>query len=113
MRKVLTLLFLISAKLCLAQWQQLPGTDAATSVLSGQINYFASNDTFIWTGTDASWVFRKNTQGFGLWEVKNNGLKSFTIFSLHYAAGSLIATTTQGVYRSDNGGNSWQAINNG
>ncbi|HYG16388.1 MAG TPA: T9SS type A sorting domain-containing protein [Bacteroidia bacterium] len=96
-----------------AQWQRLPGPTPVFGGIAGNVTCIATNDTFVWTGTEKSGVFRVDAQTIQAWVPKNNGLKSFTIFSLFSANGLLVATTQQGVYKSTDNGDNWSAINTG
>lgn len=95
------------------QWERLPGPIPDYYGLAGNATCIATNDTFVWMGTASSGIFRTDAQFFANWQPKNKGVQTFTIYSLTYAKGLLVATTKRGVYKSTDYGDTWTAINTG
>lgn len=113
-RQYITAIFflLLSFNPLLAQWERLNGPTITQGEV-GNITCIATNDSFVWSGTESSGIFRYNNLTPTQWEPINTGIKSFTIFSLTHNQSNLIATTDKGIYLSTNNGTTWASINNG
>ncbi len=107
------LLFCLVSTFANAQWQRMKGPVPDFYGPAGTVTCIATNDTVVWIGTANSGIFRASNQPFSPWEATNNGVNTFTIYSLSYHNGLLVATTLRGVYKSTDKGNSWTAINSG
>lgn len=110
----LCLLFIVSSLYASAQWERLPGPTPGFVGEAGGVTSIATNDTFVWIGTEASGVFRVPAGlTFDDWQPKNKGMEAYSIFSLAYANGVLVATTNIGIYVSTDYGDNWTSRNKG
>lgn len=113
MAKSLLFVLLLLPFAAFSQWQRLPGPSPDFSGEAGNVTCIASNDTFVWIGTLGGGIFRNTSAAFSSWEAKNTGLKTYTVFSILYNNSRLVCTTNNGVYISQDKGDTWTAINTG
>ncbi|WP_424987830.1 thrombospondin type 3 repeat-containing protein [Flagellimonas alvinocaridis] len=82
---------------------------SSLGIKAQQISAFASNDTYIFTGTISNGVFRSDDNGAS-WEAISNGLESSNTKSIHDIVAldnEVIIGTSSGIYKSTDNGDSW------
>ncbi len=82
---------------------------SSPGIKAQQISVFASNDTYMFTGTISNGVFRSDDNGAS-WEAINNGLESLNTKSIHDIVAlnnTVIIGTSSGIYKSTDNGDSW------
>lgn len=115
MRKTFTIfivLFAISSLSVSAQWERLNGPTEFDGLV-GNITCITTNDSFVWIGTAQSGIFRYDNLNPNQWKAINKEVLSYSILSITYNHGTLVATTDRGIYLSVDFGDNWTAINEG
>ncbi len=92
-----------------AEWEQIPGTEVIGSVgllESDGLRLYAAGDTGFYLSFDDGYTWRRSEIG--------RGIEDFYITTIGSGRGAVyVGTIYHGIFRSDDGGNTWKQVNEG